>query len=260
MSSPLSKVTQSSRSRSVTFRLATDNPQSVRRVELQPDFMTEASILSSISTLMTDECGQTVQWSITNGRTTCKAAVKIILFPDIVTADSGTSAELWEYARGSFVKVLGFNLAEGRANSTVTVIQNGQETYPDGKYGWVVEAGLNGAGLTQPFLMDVSGSDYLLLRLLANGNPLGSLYEFNSSRERIGPFFSKVLLSTTPGSVSFSLPNAGYHTFDKPTTLFKLSFELISPITGTTVDRYDLNGLDYIINFNLFHIPYKNYI
>jgi len=165
---------------------------------------------------------------------------------------------MWDYVETSFIKILGFNLAEGKDNSTITSTQqNNQTVYPDGRYGWVVDAGAT--GFTTPFLMDVNGSNYLLLRVMANGVELGSLYELNANKERIGPFFGKVVLATSPGSVAFALSNTGRHMFNEPTTIYKLTLELVSPITGTEVSRYDLNGLDWVLNLNIIHAPVKEH-
>lgn len=237
------------RKRSVTWRLESDNDTTVRVVTLNPAFLSETQILSTLSSAMTDASGHNITWSIANGLVSCLSASKIVLFPDVPTEDRNTSAEMWDYVDESFIKILGFNLAEGKDNSTITSAeQNGQLTYPDGRYGWVVEAN---SAFTAPFLMDINGSNYLLLRLVANGVDLGSLYELNANKERIGPFFGKVVLATSPGNVAFALSNTGRHSFTEPTTIFKLTLELISPVTGTGVSRYDLNGLDWVLNLNI---------
>lgn len=237
------------RKRSVTWRLESDSDTTVRMVTLNPAFLSEAQILSTLSSAMTNASGHNITWSISNGLVSCVSASKIILFPDVPTSDRNTSAQMWDYVDESFIKILGFNLAEGKDNSTITAIeQNGQWTYPDGHYGWVLDANV---AFTVPFLMDVNGSNYLLLRMVANGVELGSLYELNANKERIGPFFGKVVLATSPGNVAFALSNTGRHNFAEPTTIYKLTLELISPITGTEVSRYDLNGLDWVLNLNI---------
>ena len=246
------------RQRSVTWRLGSDNANTVRTVSVNPAFLNETQILSALSTAMTNASGQTITWSTTGGLAKCVAATKIILFPDVPAFDRSTSAQMWDYVETSFIKILGFNLAEGKDNSTITSTQqNNQTVYPDGRYGWVVDAGAT--GFTTPFLMDVNGSNYLLLRVMANGVELGSLYELNANKERIGPFFGKVVLATSPGSVAFALSNTGRHMFNEPTTIYKLTLELVSPITGTEVSRYDLNGLDWVLNLNIIHAPVKEH-
>lgn len=244
------------RQRSVTWRLGTDSADTVRNVSINPAFLSETQILNTLSAAMTSSSGQTITWSISNGVVKCVAAVKIILFPDVPTSDRSTSAQMWDYVDTSFIKILGFNLADGKDNTTIPQNnQNGQIVYTDGRYGWVVEAG--NTGFTAPYLMDVNGSNYLLLRMMANGVELGSLYELNANKERIGPFFGKVVLATSPGSVAFALSNTGRHNFNEPTTIYKLTLELVSPITGTQVSRYDLNGLDWVLNLNIVHAPVK---
>ncbi len=218
------------RQRSITWRLGSEGASVVHTTTINPAFLSATQILALIQTDMATESGQTVLWTLENQKCRCRCDVDLILFPDVPTS---TSSTLWDYTTTSFMKILGFNPATGLV------------TVPSG-----VEAT---NGFLAPNLADVSGNNYLLIRLLANGTPLGSVYEFNANREMVGPFFGKAVLATAPGSVAYTFSMAGKHTFLSPMTIYKLTLELISPIVGTEIRQYNLNGQDWVMNLNIVH-------
>lgn len=210
------------RPRKVKWRFGTDPANIIREVTIDAAYMNEESLLQALSDIMSVE-NNCVHWTNYSGKARVTTDCDLILWPDLSGSDQFA---VWDYVSDSFLRILGFDLGAGPV-----AISRGQT-------------------FTTPRIMDFTGSSYVLMRLLVNGEALGNLFEVDSKGTRVGPFFSRILLASGLGQLNFSNGNA-VHTFTGPTTITSMTIELVQPIVGIHEYRYDMNGRDYIVNFVL---------
>jgi hypothetical protein len=135
----------------------------------------------------------------------------------------------WDYAKLNANKILGFDVAQGP---------------------YIIEANT----LTPaPGFFNLKQRHYLWLKLKINDTFVGEFYEYSSQGIFEGPYFAKILLVNSGiEKLAYSLENSGSYTFQAPTTIHKMTFELIDPIMGTVVDRHDTQGKEWDFELSLF--------
>lgn len=205
--------------RTLTFKVVATNQTFT--VTLEPDFLSLQTLLTKLAAAMTTN-SFTVNFSINNsGKVTVQTSTEMQFFSDLPT--TGKSEDIWKYVESSFIRVLGFNL------TAPTSIQGNSP-------------------FTCPNIVDLQGRDYVFMQMKVNDVLVGNTYEMGTGGIRFGPFFGKIELTSEPGDVTFSPFNSGSHSFLDETTISSISIEIMGPIVGNKLSRYDLNLRDWTLS------------
>lgn len=184
-------------------------------------------ILANLSANMSLEQDKTVAWSVFGDRIKVTSSHQLILWP-LAPKPSSTvdSHETWDYVSSTLFRVLGFDVSQG----PVVLLPN--------------------VPFVTPYAYNLSGPPYVLLKLYANGQPIGRLWELDAGGTRVGPYFARlnVVNSVSDVCVCNDYKNVD-HEFGSPTTITKLVFELNQPVVGLAPKFYKMWGRDWIANF-----------
>jgi len=188
-------------------------------------------IMAYLSTFMsTRDVVTTVAWSTFGDRVKITSTHQLVLWPLAPKPSSSVdSYETWDYVSKSLFRALGFDVSAG----PVVIRPN--------------------IPFVTPYAYNLKGPSYTLLKLYANGQSIGRIWELDAGGTRVGPYFARIRLTSSDDCEMCVCDDYKFvdHVFGSPTTISKLVFQLDQPIIGLSPQLYKMFGRDWIANLRI---------